>query len=325
MELGGISSLSAPVNSISRPQSLSVHDLRSLDGTHMPTEMDLSSIRRARYRARKNRRLDDSVLRPLVAEILLLIQRLPFLCQKSKLQPNKLKIDIDATAVVYHLKFEEATKFRQWLTAIKEHRSYDQYQSAINSSGRVTTNPTVSITVANAPPPDPSSIGQPPTRPNNISLYNASLGRQHKLAKSTNKLSNEHITTMEKLAAKLENAYEEVEKAKTMILTNIPENDSTEGDNSSPTQSVFFSPVPFSSFEGRTSSTVTAHRRFSSISSTTSMCTAVQGPATEVIEAKCTKPSHGIVDSTALTFVQAAIKFSDEAKRYIEEANEGKS
>ncbi|KAL5105815.1 Oxysterol-binding protein-related protein 6 [Taenia crassiceps] len=423
VDLPEVSFLSAPVNFTPRQHSLSVHDLRSLDGAPGSTEMDLSGNRRALYRANKNRRLDDSVLKqsytdqqylknsssesvadgrspsgnqltvpfsssissvgsmeclegstrrppePLQGVLLKSRKRpmkgwherffslsngcLSYAKNQSFLtrgrnrtqidlantyvtsEPDKLKIDIDATAVVYHLKFEDAAKFRQWLTAIKEHRGYDQYQSAISSSGRPNANPTVFVTTPNlssdgttsnttfVPSPDKPDAGRAPTRPNNIALRNAPQIGQMKVTKSTNRLSNEHITAMEKLVLKLEDAYQELEKAKSMLLkANIPENDTTEVDNSSPTRSIFFSPVPFSSFEGRTSSTITEHRRLSSVSSSTSMCTAVQGPTTDVLDPKSTDRNLASMDNTAMDFVRATAGFTDEAKRFIEEANE---
>ncbi|KAL5971730.1 Oxysterol-binding protein-related protein 3 [Taenia solium] len=445
LDLPEVSFLSAPINSTARPHSHSVHDLRSLDGALGSTEMDLSGNRRAIYRARKNRRLDDSFIRqpptgsgvritpypvtdqqclknsssesvidgqslsrnrltvpfssgvsstisqtrsssshgsmecldgstrkppePLQGVLLKNRKRpmkgwherffalsngcLSYAKNQSLLtrgrnrtqidlantyvtsEPDKLKIDIDASAVVYHLKFEEAAKFRQWLTAIKEHRSYDQYQSAITSSGRSNANPTVCCAASNLngdgiifnntcpSSPDTPDVGQVPARPNNIGLRNAPPAVQLKVTKATNRMSNEHIAAMEKLVLRLENAYQELAKAQSMLLeANIPENDPTEVDNSSPTRSIFFSPVPFSSFEGRTSSTVTEHRRISSISSITSMCTAVQGPTTDEIDPRSTNKNHVSASNRAIDFVRAAAEFSDEAKRFIEEANE---
>nr|VZI15349.1 unnamed protein product [Spirometra erinaceieuropaei] len=45
----------------------------------------------------------------------------------------KLNIDIDASIVVYHLKFESEADFQLWLLAITEHRQFDQYRSAISA------------------------------------------------------------------------------------------------------------------------------------------------------------------------------------------------
>ncbi|VDK43016.1 unnamed protein product [Taenia asiatica] len=433
LDLPEVSFLSAPINSTARPHSNSVHDLRSLDGAPGSTEMDLGGNRRALYRARKNRRLDDSLLRrppidqqclknsssesvidrqslsqnrltvpfssgvsstisqihsssshgsmecldgstrkppePLQGVLLKSRKRpmkgwherffslsngcLSYAKNKNLLnrgrnwtqidlantyvtsEPDKLKIDIDASAVVYHLKFEEAAKFHQWLIAIKEHRGYDQYQSAITSSGLSNANPTVCGVPANPngdriisnntslSSPDTPDVKQVPARPNSIDLRNVPPAVQLRVTKATNRMSNEHIAAMEKLILRLGNAYQELANAQSMLLeANIPENDPTEADNSSPTRSVFFSPVPFNSFEGRTSSTVTEHRRLSSISSITSMCTAVQGPTTDVIDPRSANKNHVSASYRAIDFVRAAAGFSDEAKRFIEEANE---
>lgn len=101
--------------------------------------------------------------------------------------------------------FEEAAKFRQWLTAIKEHRGYDQYQSAINSSGRVNANPTACSATSNlngdgtissntlVASSDTPDAGQVPTRSNNTGLRNAPPSVTLRATKSINRMSNEHI------------------------------------------------------------------------------------------------------------------------------------
>uniref|UniRef100_A0A0X3NRK0 Oxysterol-binding protein n=1 Tax=Schistocephalus solidus TaxID=70667 RepID=A0A0X3NRK0_SCHSO len=45
----------------------------------------------------------------------------------------KLNIEIDASIVVYHLKFESQADFQHWLQAITEHRQFDQHQNAISA------------------------------------------------------------------------------------------------------------------------------------------------------------------------------------------------
>ncbi|CDS36555.1 oxysterol binding protein 3 [Echinococcus multilocularis] len=427
LDLPDTSTLSAPVNSSLRQLSNSVHDLRSLDGAQRSTEMDISSNRRALYRARKNRRLDDNaLLRPhsvsdqqclknsssdsmtdgpspsknrlsvplnlgvnstmsrtrsnsshcsmecldgssikppeSLQGVLLKSRKWPmkgwherfFVLSNGCLsyaknqsllargrnktqidlantfvssEPDKLQITINATAVVYHLKFEDSAKFRQWLTAIKEHRSYDQYQTAITSSARPNANPNVSTTALNLSGEGTScnnnfttslstpDVGQVLMRPSNLNRVSGPWAGQTKGNKQTNRLSNEHITAMEKLIGKLENVYQELARAQSLVLeSNILKNDCSEAENSSPSRSVFFSPEPFITLESQSSSTVRGHRRLSSVSSTTSMYTAVQGPATEAVDLKSINQNQD--------FVRAVVKFSDEAKRFIEEANE---
>lgn len=103
----------------------------------------------------------------------------------------------------------------------------------------------------------------------------------------------------------------------------LQENDSTEVDNSSPTRSIFCSPLPYMPSDKSSSTSRGHHSRIgSTASSMTSMCTAIQGPPTLVADGQSTSNQQV---GNLLTFTAAAANFTNEARRFIEQANEGQS
>lgn len=100
----------------------------------------------------------------------------------------------------------------------------------------------------------------------------------------------------------------------------MPESDTTEIENSSPTRSLFFSPLPYNPSDSGSSKP--NRSRVNSISSSTSMYTAVQATPTVVAE-----PHYNHVNGNSIrnpiAFISAAANFNDEAKRFIEETSAG--
>ncbi|KAM7534396.1 hypothetical protein Aperf_G00000108816 [Anoplocephala perfoliata] len=245
-----------------------------------------------------------------------------------KYEIEKLQIDIDTSAFVYHLKFEDPKIFRRWMAGFKEHRSYDQYQMALKSTGRLGISqpasgnassssgdgvrPTGSCTSLPTTPEGPTGE----MRPNSLSLHPVHSTSQLRTLKQSYKLSGERVEALENQVRKLESLYLDLEKAQSELMDSyIPENDTTDTENSSPSRSLFFSPMPFGSSEVGSTSFKPQHSRISSISSMNSMCTAVQATPTLIYD-----PQGNRLRSPRNVILTAA-NFGDQARKFIEEAN----
>ncbi|VDL18338.1 unnamed protein product [Hymenolepis diminuta] len=96
------------------------------------------------------------------------------------------------------------------------------------------------------------------------------------------------------------------------------ESDATEIENSSPTHSLFFTPLPYNPSDSGSSRP--NHSRVNSISSSTSMYTAIQTTPTVVAEPH-SNHMNGNSIGKPIAFISAAANFNEKAKRFIEEAS----
>ncbi|KAM3177189.1 hypothetical protein ACTXT7_005000 [Hymenolepis weldensis] len=240
-------------------------------------------------------------------------------------EADKLRIFIDTSAFVYQLKFEDSEKFRKWMIAIKDHRAYDQFQSALISTGRPGGNQPISSTSSNLGGEGSTSFPTTPEgqngllRPNRLNLRPVQSATQSKALKQQHRLSNEQVEVMEQMVLRLESIYSNLQNAQSLLLeSNMPESDTTEIENSSPTHSLFFSPLPYNPSDSVSSRP--NRSRVNSISSTTTMCTATQATPTVVAE-----PHSNHVNGNSIrkpiAFISAAANFNDKAKRFMEEAS----
>ncbi|VDN96117.1 unnamed protein product [Rodentolepis nana] len=234
------------------------------------------------------------------------ITRIDLANTNVKCEADKLRIIIDTSAFVYQLKFEDPDKFQKWLTAIKEHRAYDQFQSALVSTGRPSGFKPTSSTSSNVGGDgvmSTSSCASFPTTPE--------CPDRSKTLRQQQRLANEQMEAIGKQVLRLESIYADLQNAESLLL------DATEIDNFSPTRSLFLSPLPYNPSD--VASNKPNHSRVSSISSMTSLYTAVQVTPTIVADPH---PNHmnGISNKKETGVVSNAANFINQAKRFIEEA-----
>uniref|UniRef100_A0A5K3FT74 PH domain-containing protein n=1 Tax=Mesocestoides corti TaxID=53468 RepID=A0A5K3FT74_MESCO len=249
--------------------------------------------------------------------------------------PEKLGIDIDAASLVCHLKFEEPERFQQWLTAIREHRAYDQYRNASLSTGRPgASQPTWSAasTLSGDGAVSTSSGSSAHTGDSLQGVGKTKVKRLPKVQSDFSlrppehllRHSSEQITAIENLLRKLESIYKNLQDTlDESVEQNKREND-TDTTSYSPTRSLFFSPVPFPQADATSPNTkpsqAVQHSRHSSSSSMTSMYTAIQEADTLVDDPQLTSRAQSKIKK-GINLVDFATEFTKEAKKFIEESN----